>query len=47
MAITRERFDKIAGDAKIASVDFITNQIKNSRTGVYAKWFLELKLLKV
>ena len=47
MAITRERFDKIAGDGKIASVDFITKPNKEFPNGRLRKMVLELKLLRV
>ena len=42
-----ERFDKIAGDGKIASVDFITKPNKEFPNGRLRKMVLELKLLRV
>ena len=46
MAITRERFDKIAGDGKIASVDFITKPNKEFPAGRLRKMVFRTKVTK-
>ena len=46
MAITRERFDKIAGDGKIASVDFITKPNKKFPNGRLRKMVFRTKVTK-
>ena len=46
MAITRERFDKIAGDGKIASVDFITKPNKEFPNGRLRKMVFRTKVTK-